>query len=154
MISLKKAEISDTKEIHQMQVAAFTPLLEKYQDFDTSPAAEPLEKILWRMEMPNSEYYFILADEVKVGVVRIRWNEKHHSISPIFILPEYQGYGYAQQAIQLAEALYPEAKCWVLDTIWQESKLLHLYQKMGYHFTGSEHVVNDRMTLVDLVKII
>ena len=53
----------------------------------------------------------------------------------IFILPEYQGHGYAQKAILIAEALYPHAKKWELDTILQEDKLCYLYEIMGYRKT-------------------
>ena len=153
-INLEKAAISDVEEIHKMQVKAFLPLLEKYQDYDTNPASEPSEKIKWRMEMENSWYYFIMAGKEKIGAVRIRKKDEWYSLSPISILPEYQGKGYGQQAIVAAETLYPEAKRWRLDTIKQEEKLLHLYRKMGYCLTGEERIVNERTTLVDLEKII
>jgi hypothetical protein len=60
--------------------------------------------------------------------------------------------GYAQEAISLAEGLHSGAKSWVLDTIKQEARLCHLYEKMGYSLTGEEKRVNDRMTLVTYRK--
>ena len=137
-----------------MQAKAFLPILEKYQDRDTNPASEPQEKIAWRMEMDNSWYYFIMAGDIKIGVVRIREKGGWYGFSPIFILPEHQGKGYGQQAILAAEALYPEARRWSLSTIKQEEKLLRFYSKMGYRLTGEEWTVNDRMTLVAFEKII
>ena len=44
-ITLKKAKREDIETIWKMQVEAFTELLDKYQDFDMSPATESLEKI-------------------------------------------------------------------------------------------------------------
>ena len=38
-INLVRADLDDAKEIHAMQIAAFRELLEKYQDFETSPAS-------------------------------------------------------------------------------------------------------------------
>ena len=61
---------------------------------------------------------------------------------PIFILTEYQGFGYAQ------EAEYPESIFWELETILQEPKLRHLYEKMGYRRTGKTERIRDGMDLV------
>ena len=41
-ITLKKATREDIEIIWKMQVEAFTELLDKYQDFDMSPATESL----------------------------------------------------------------------------------------------------------------
>jgi GNAT superfamily N-acetyltransferase len=70
----------------------------------------------------------------------------------MFILPEFQGQGFAQQAIKAAEALYPQAEGWQLDTIKEERKLCHLYEKMGYKRTGKEEVLQDNMTIVYFAK--
>jgi hypothetical protein len=35
-----------------MQVEAFSDLLEKYQDYDMSPASESIDKVLARYEQP------------------------------------------------------------------------------------------------------
>ncbi len=34
-VKLLRADVSDAKELHEMQVKSFRELLEKYQDFDT-----------------------------------------------------------------------------------------------------------------------
>ena len=67
---------------------------------------------------------------------------------PIFILTEYQSFGYAQEASRQAEAEYPESILWELETILQEPKLRHLYEKMGYRRTGKTERVKDDMDLV------
>lgn len=46
------------------------------------------------------------------------------------------------------EALYPEAAHWELDTIKQEPKLCHLYEKLGYRQTGKEEELQPGMTIV------
>ena len=54
-----------------MQIEAFSELYTKYQDTETSPATEKYEDILFRFNQPETTYYFITADNVKVGVIRI-----------------------------------------------------------------------------------
>lgn len=34
----------------------------------------------------------------------------------------------------------------------QEARNIHLYEKMGYHATGQQTVINDCMTIVEYVK--
>ena len=44
--------------------------------------------------------------------------------------------------------MHPEVKTWKLDTIKQEPRNCHLYEKCGFVRTGQEEVVNERLTLV------
>lgn len=154
MITLQKAGIEDARTIHAMQVQAFQGLLEKYQDYATNPAAEPVEKILWRMRAEGSCYFFILRDKEAIGAIRIVDNGAKCRVSPVYILPEYQGRGYAQQAMLLAEKLYPQASLWELDTIQEEPRLCHLYEKLGYRRTGQTTQIQPGMTIVYYEKTI
>ncbi len=148
-IEFQKAVFADCKQIHKIQVKSFTQLLEKYQDYDTNPACEPLEIIENKFNQSFTDYYFILINGVKIGAVRVvRLSEKACRISPIFILPEFQGKGYAQVAMLGIEKLYPNAEKWELDTIKQESKLVCFYEKMGYIATGKEEDIKEGMTIV------
>ena len=148
-IFLNKAVFSDCKQIHKMQASAFAALLEKYRDFDTNPASESLEKIQNKFSQSFTDYYFIMLDKTKIGVMRVvRLSDTTCRISPMLILPEYQNNGYAQQALSAVEKLYPNAEEWKLDTIKEESKLCYLYEKCGYVPTGKEETLKDGMTIV------
>jgi RimJ/RimL family protein N-acetyltransferase len=148
-ITLQKAALEDCAEIHALQIKAFAGLLEKYRDTATNPGAEPLERIVQRMEQPHTDYYFIRLNGENIGAIRIvRLVDAACRIAPAFLLPAYQNKGYAQQTIRLAEALYPAATRWELDTIKQEPKLCHLYEKMGYRQTGKEEELQPGMTIV------
>lgn len=148
-IKLKKAHIGDCEEIHKMQVKSFKHLLDKYDDINTNPGAESLEKIISRMKQEFTDYYFIQLDDKNIGAIRIiRLKGNVCRISPMFILPGFQGKGYAQQTIKAVEALYSHADSWQLDTIKEETKLCHIYEKMGYKRTGKEEVIQDNMTIV------
>lgn len=149
-IKLTKAKFEDLDTILQMQKEAFSELYAKYQDTETSPATEKYENTLFRFNQPKTTYYFIMADNVKVGVIRIidcKDGVTRKRISPIFIMPEYRNQGYAQQAIKEAERIHGKLN-WKLDTILQEKGNCYLYEKLGYHQTGKTEQINDKMTIV------
>lgn len=148
MIHLQKAVASDCPKIHELQVRAFMPLLEKYQDFETNPAAEGIDRVFQRFAQPFTNYYLIIQDDTVIGMMRVCDFGEVCRISPICILPAYQGRHYAQQAIIYAEQLYPNARQWELDTILQEEKLCHFYEKMGYVRTGEYRSIKAGMDLV------
>ena len=148
-IKLIRATIEDSKELWQMQLESFQSLLDKYQDYDTNPASEPIDKIIYRLKQEETYYYFICMNDVKVGAIRIIdfKSAGNKRISPIFILPQYQNKGIAQIAMQLCEQLHGSEN-WELDTILQEEGNCYLYEKMGYHRTGKTVAINDKLTLV------
>ncbi len=128
---------------------AFSDLLEKYKDYDISPANEPMSRIMERLEQPFTYYYFIMDGDTAVGAVRVvdMKDGSPKRISPIFIMKEHRGKGFAKAAIKAVEELHG-ADNWALDTILQEEGNCRLYEKMGYRRTGDTQVINERMTLV------
>lgn len=152
-IFLTKTNINDSNQIHEMQIKGYKALLEKYNDFDTNPGAETLERVKRRFAFNTVDQYFISLKDKHIGYIRIqRLDEAVYRLSQMFILPEFQEKGYAQASIKYAESLYPEAKKWVLNTIKQEDKLCYLYEKMGYKLTGSEKNITNGMDLVSYAK--
>ena len=95
----------------------------------------------------NSAY--IRAEGKDVGVIRVvdKKDGSRKRISPLWIMEEDRGKGYAQDAILAVEKIYGE-HYWELDTILQEEGNLYLYEKMGYHQTGRIEHINDRMDIV------
>ena len=148
-VELKPIVREDIETVWKMQVEAFADLLGKYQDYDISPAAESLEIVLERFEKPWSTYFFIMADNEKVGVIRVvdKKDGSRKKISPIWIMPEYRNKGYAQQAMLETEKIYGGDN-WSLDTILQEKGNCYLYEKLGYHRTGRVDKINERMDIV------
>ncbi|MCL2427399.1 MAG: GNAT family N-acetyltransferase [Oscillospiraceae bacterium] len=152
-INLKKADINDCDKIHQMQIIGFKALLDKYQDFETNPGAEALERVRWRFEFPQIDHYLIELHDESIGYIRVdKLDDDTCRLSQMFILPEYQGKGYAQQAITQVELLNLQAKHWILETILQEEKLCHLYEKMEYKQTGVQTNIQDGMDLIEYAK--
>ncbi len=95
-IELLRANIDDAKELHTMYIDSFIELFGKYQDFDTSPGNENIEKVEARLKQDFTYFYFICIGLKKVGAIRIvdkKETGKNKRISPIFVLPEFQGKG-------------------------------------------------------------
>lgn len=149
-IILTKASINDADTIHKMQIKAFAPLLEKYQDYDISPGAEKIEKIIQRIKQNNTDYYLISYEGKNVGAIRIirLENGEKCRISPLFVLPEYQNMGIAQKLFKIIEEMYKPKKGWCLDTIIEETGNCYLYEKMGYVKTGQIEKLNEKMHIV------
>ncbi len=148
-VTLRKTKREDLETIWRMQVEAFKGLLEVFQDYDTNPGAESIDKIIARFEQPWTTYFFIEAEGTDVGVIRVtdKKDGSRKRISPLWIMQEYRGKGYAQDAIRAVEALYGSDN-WSLGTILQEKGNCHLYEKMGYHQTGRIEKINERMDIV------
>lgn len=149
-LRLVRAGTEDAELIWRMQVRSFAALLERYQDADTNPAAEPVDKVMMRLRQPYTYFYLIMEADVPVGAIRIvdkREEGIRKRVSPLFVLPEHCGRGIAQWAMAEAERLHGSGS-WALDTIAQEAGNRHLYEKMGYRATGETRVVNDRLTLI------
>ncbi len=148
-IRLVRATLSDAPLIQALQRIAFDELLKTYEDFETNPACESLDRIQAKLSQPFTYFYFIWQDDQLAGGIRVvdRQNGERKRISPLFVLPDFQNHGIAQAAVREAEALHG-AEGWSLGTILQESRNCHLYEKLGYRRTGASKVINDRMTIV------
>ena len=149
-VRLVRIGIEDAEKLWNMQITAFKELYDKYQDTETSPAAEPMDNIIMRLKQPFTYYYFIIANGIAAGAIRIV--DKHEysvtkRISPVFVMPEYRNRGLAQKAIKLAEEKHG-ASGWELDTILEEKGSCYLYKKMGYYQTREFKAINKKMTLV------
>ena len=148
-IELLKATEYDIKEIWEMQVEAFKSLLEKYQDYDMSPATESYENVLNKYKQPWTSYYFITRNNEKVGAVRVidKKDGSRKRIAPIWIMPNFRNQGLAQLAMREVEKLY-DSHHWQLDTILQEEGNIYLYEKLGYKRIGEIENIKDGMDIV------
>lgn len=154
-ISFKQATVQNLEEIVTMYRKSFKKLYEKYHDDTTSPYKEPKEVIENKLSLKNSYYFFIQQKKKNVGIIRILLDNKENTakISPILILPEFQNQGLAQKSLIQIEKKFPDIKTWVLDTIKQEKKLVHLYLKAGYQIIdGKDSRIQDGMNIIYFYK--
>ena len=148
-MKLIRATINDCEKIWKMQKEAFADLLEKYQDYETSPANEPVEKIKAKLLDNFTYFYFIYDDDALVGAVRVvhRNDGSRKRIAPIFIMKKFRNKGLAQKTFEEIEKLHGSNN-WMLDTILQEEGNCYLYEKLGYKRTGKIENINERMDIV------
>lgn len=151
---LRRIGLESAEKLWKMQVEAFGELYAKYQDTDTSPATEPVERIMMRLQQPFTYYYFIEMNDEIVGAVRVvNKNEAKtpKRISPIFVMSKYRNQGIAEQAIYEVEKIHGSSD-WELETILQETGNCHLYEKAGYTRTDRTEIINENMTLITFIK--
>ncbi len=149
-LKLVRAGVKDAECLWKMQIEAFMDMYNRYQDKETSPVTEPLDKVIERLKQPFTYYYYIQVDDAVVGAIRVidmKEPNKSKRISPVFIMPPYRNKGIAQKSVLEAEKIHGNSN-WELDTILQEAGNCHLYEKMGYRQTGKTTPINDKMTLV------
>ena len=150
-IALAPVPMSEAETLWEMQKRSFAELLERYRDYDTNPACETLARVREKLAQPGRTFYYICEGETRVGAIAVVEAQGRKRISPLFVLPEYRGRGFAQAALREAERLHGSGG-WALDTILEEEGNCRLYEKMGYHQTGQTRRINERMTLVDYEK--
>ena len=152
-IALLRATEADMKEIWGMQGEALKSLLERYHDYDMSPATESYENVLNKYKQSWTSYYFIIRNNEKVGAVRVidKKDGSRKRISPIWIMPLHRNQGLAQLAIKELERLYGSSH-WELDTILQEQCNIYLYEKLGYKRIDKIEHIKEGMDIVFFQK--
>lgn len=148
-MKLVRADVNDCDKIWSMQIEAFTDLLEKYQDYETSPANETKERIKAKLLQEFTYYYYIFYGDNLVGAIRVvdKKDGSRKRISPIFIMKEFRNKGLAQKTFEEVEKIHGIDN-WKLETILQEEGNCHLYEKLGYKKTGIIKNINEGMDIV------
>lgn len=152
MVTLKPAGMEDAEALLDLQKQAFNALLEKYRDYDTNPAMEPLSTL--RRKLSERDYYFIQQDGRNVGYIGVRRGDEALVITPIGLLPGCQGKGIGHKAMLLLEGLYPNNRRWTLGTILQEQGLCRFYESLGYRRTGEVTNIKPGMDEAGYEKVI
>jgi len=118
-IKLVRIGVNEVENLWNMQMDAFKSLLEKYQDFETSPGAESKEKIEAKLLQDYTYFYYIYLDKNIVGAVRVvdKNDASRKRIAPIFIIENYRNKGIAQRVFSEIERIHGENN-WKLDTIF------------------------------------
>lgn len=91
-VELKLAKQTEAAEILTLQKIAFRDMLQRYQDYDTSPANQTLEQMQQRCSQKDRKYYFIDVNDIHVGVLSVtdRKGGSLKRLSPIFVLPQFR----------------------------------------------------------------
>jgi ribosomal protein S18 acetylase RimI-like enzyme len=154
MLKVRQISSDIVDIVHNIQKKSFEPLLNKYHDYDVNPAMESAERIREKIDRDNTTAYIFQLNDINVGWVRVmELGDMIYKISALCVLPEYQNRGIAQEALKQIESYHPNAQKWILDTIFQEKGNCHLYEKLGYVKVGELKQINEKMSLVNYVKM-
>lgn len=148
---IKQIKNTELIKAFSMQKKCFKLIYEKYYD-ETNPYKESLAKFVSRTTKSSFQMYWIIDNSTKVGQIWIATKNDTAKLARLFVLPKYQNKGYAAKAIIDIEKLYSYYNHWQLDTIKEEKKNVHLYQKLGYKPNGKEKIINDKMTIIEFKK--
>lgn len=135
-----------------MQKKGFKETLERYHDYDISPATESLKRFMRHFLNSITDNYWVIYNGRKAGAMEIAAKSDFVKLGRFYILPEYCNRGIGQEALKLAERKYPDVRRWRLDTIFEEKNNVHLYEKLGYIAYGERKVINDKMTIINYEK--
>ena len=117
-----------------------------------APAKSHLQNLYQEQKSRVFKCIWIIDNSTKVGQIWIATKNDTAKLARLFVLPKYQNKGYATKAIIDIEKLYSYYNHWQLDTIKEEKKNVHLYQKLGYKPNGKEKIINDKMTIIEFEK--
>jgi ribosomal protein S18 acetylase RimI-like enzyme len=150
-IKVSRTQLDEAECLWKIQKEAFQPDLDKYQDFETSPATEPLKYFVHRIL--NSHHYSVyVGDDIAGGINIIRFPQSHCRLHQIYIKPSLQNKGLGTLVIKQIEKYFPTAKKWSLYTPEDNLRNHHFYEKLGFKKTN-ELKVNEKLTLIEFVKL-
>lgn len=148
-VSLTRIVKSELRSAWHMQQKCFVDVYLKYFD-RINPIFNSYQKFVRYFQCVDM--YWIIADKKRVGQIWIGIKGDTVRLARIFVLRKHRNKGYAQYSIAMAESLYPQCKSLQLDTILQEKRNCHLYEKAGYKSCGAQSEINKRMTIINYEK--
>ncbi|MCY9549444.1 GNAT family N-acetyltransferase [Lysinibacillus xylanilyticus] len=151
-IVIKRTNETEAPILLEIQKEAFEDDLRKYEDHDTSPVNEPIERLLRKIEL--FIHYTIWHNNVIIGGIDVRdLKDNKYRLNRLFISKKYQNKGLGSQIMKLVEKEFPSAVEWVLDTPHLNIRNHHFYEKLGYKKIG-QHQINEKLVLFDYTKIV
>lgn len=149
-LTITKTNMHEAPILLKIQQEAFEEDLKKYEDHDTNPANEPIERLV--SKVGRFLYYTIWYGEEIIGGIDIRdLKDNRYRLNRIFLAKAHQNKGLGSRIMQLIENEFPSAIEWHLDTPHLNTRNRHFYEKFGYEKIG-EHQVSEKLILFDYVK--
>lgn len=88
-IKIQRTTINEAEVLLDVQREAFKEDLDKYQDYDTSPATEPIEKLIRKIN--NSFHYTIFQENTIIGGIEVRKvSETQFYLNRVYLSPNFQ----------------------------------------------------------------
>ncbi|OZV10646.1 hypothetical protein CIW83_19170 [Tissierella sp. P1] len=149
-IKIQRTRINEAEILLDIQKKAFKEDLEKYEDYDTSPATEPIEKLIRKIN--NSFHYTVFLDDIIIGGIEVRkLSDTQFYLNRLYLSPKYQNKGIGAKLMEFIESEFSEALEWTLSTPYMNYRNHYFYEKFGYEKI-SEHTITEKLILFDYIK--
>lgn len=149
-LTIKRTKEVEARRLLEIQTEAFAEDLKRYEDYDTNPVNESIERLLWKIAA-FIHYTIWLGDEIIGGADVRDLQENKYRLNRIFLSNEYQNKGLGSKIMELIESEFPSANEWSLDTPYLNTRNHHFYEKLGYKKVG-QHQISAKLLLIDYVK--
>ena len=142
-LKIIRASVDDVAFIAEIKTMAYRDEKERFR-----PEDDKIPKWFyseWYVDMPENirlikEYYVyrLTVNEVTIGTFWVHDVDVDTiELEDFCILPQYQGFGYGYEALNMMEGMFIKKKKWILGTPFYSLKNHYLYEKAGYKKVGT-----------------
>lgn len=161
MVIVKPTVEEEAIILSEIQKQAFYPLYERYHD-EGNPYLRGVEDIANRLNNEYFKYFTIFENDNIVGGILYKCagrtpfveqlGEGEFYLQRVYVRPERQCCGIAQNAILLCEAAFQNAEKFIVDFPVDLDKNRRCYEKAGFRDTGKRLEAEPGMILACFEK--
>ena len=150
MYQTQQANPSDSKEILELQKAAYLSEAELHNDFEIPPLTQTLDELI--NDFKFKKFIKILDGSKIIASGQARLEKDTCHIGRMAVWPEWQGKGIGSKLLAELEKVYPEATRFELFTGEKSASNLSMYCRRGY--TEYKRALLGKTTIVFLEKYV
>ena len=147
-MKILKAELSDLKEILDLQYLAYQSEAALFGNKDIPPLKETLDELT--AEFNNGIILKMVDNDAIVGSVRAYEKRDTAYIGKLMVHPDYRRQGNGSMLLRAIEKFYPECR-YELFTSTRSADNIKLYESLGYKIF-KEQKIDDELTFVYLER--
>lgn len=144
-----KADVSDSKEIHNLQIEAYQSEGIIYNDFALPPLTA--NEVDTEFAFQKETFLKIVFEKKIIGSIRAFEKDGTCFIGRAIVKPEFQGVGLGKKLMNAIEKYFEQCKRFELFTGNKSKRNIMLYKKLGYKIFKEEQVKID-LSLVYMEK--
>ncbi len=148
-LNIDKAELTDLKDILDLQKEAYSQEAEIYNDFDIPPMTQNIDSL--KIEWQNGTVIKAERNGQIIGSVRAELIDDVCKIGKLIVKPDFQNQGIGKRLMTEIERLFNTCSTYELFTGDKSEKNLTLYRKLGYIDFKTKQIDNN-LKLIYLQK--
>lgn len=148
-IKISIAELTDLKNILELQKESYIQEAEIYNDFNIPPLTQNLDSL--KKEWQNGIVIKAEKNGQIVGSVRAELVDNVCKIGKLIVKPDFQNQGIGKKLLSEIEKLFDNCSIYELFTGNMSEKNLAIYRKLGYK-DYKEELIDNNLKLIYLQK--